>query len=56
MSQEEFGDVLMMELEQFGMIQTDEVTRDITIMPVAGKLCGSYPEEFLKKETKDAGK
>ncbi|MBQ4529921.1 MAG: TIGR02678 family protein [Lachnospiraceae bacterium] len=56
MSQEEFCDILMKELEQFGMIQTDEVTKDITIMPIAGKLCGSYPEEFLKKETKDAGK
>ena len=56
MSQEEFCDILMKELEQFGMIQTDGVTKDITIMPIAGKLCGSYPEEFLKKETKDAGK
>lgn len=56
MSKEEFAGILMKELEQFGMIQIDEVTKDITIMPIAGKISGSYPEEFLKKETEDAGK
>ena len=56
MSEEEFVKVVMEEMEQYGMILMDEITRDVTIMPIAGKICGNYPEEFLEKETKDAGK
>lgn len=56
MSGEEFVKAVMDEMEQYGMILLDEITRDVTIMPIAGKICGSYPEEFLEKETKDAGK
>lgn len=56
MSEEEFTQIIMEELEHLGMIQVDNITRDITVMPVAGKICGIYPEEFLKKETEDAGK
>lgn len=56
MSEEEFAKVIMVEMEHYGMIMRDDITRDITIMPIAGKICGSYPEEFLEKEIKDAGK
>lgn len=56
MSADEFIQDIMEELERFGMMQVDTVTRDITVMPVAGKLCGSYPEDFLKEETEDASK
>lgn len=56
MSKEEFVGIIVEELEQFGMIQVDDVTKDITVMPIAGKMCGSYPEEFLKKETENASK
>lgn len=50
MSQEEFAKEMQEELEQFGMIERDMVTEDVTIMPVAGKLSGRYPEEFNRKE------
>lgn len=56
MSETEFTQILTTEMEQFGMIQVDAVTRDVMVMPVAGKICGIFPEEFLKKETEDAGK
>lgn len=56
MSGEEFIEMLIKELEQYGMIQIDDVTKDVVIMPIAGKICGTYPDGFLKKENADAGK
>lgn len=56
MAETEFAAFLEEELEQLGMIELDDVTREVRIMPIAGKLCGSYPQDFLEKEKKDAGK
>lgn len=56
LSEEEYAQEMIEELKKFGMIQIDFVTRDVRIMPVAGKICATYPEGFLKKEQEDAGK
>lgn len=56
MPEEDFIQIVMEELEQLGMIQRDHITGDVTVMPVAGKICGIYPEEFLTKEIDDADK
>ncbi|MBD5088893.1 MAG: TIGR02678 family protein [Clostridiales bacterium] len=50
MSETEFANTILEEMEQFDMIRIDLVTKDVTIMPVAGKISGMYPEAYLEKE------
>lgn len=33
----------------FGMLETDETGREITILPLAGKIAGNYPKDYWEK-------
>jgi uncharacterized protein (TIGR02678 family) len=48
MSDKEFIDCLIAELESLDFIRIDAVTEEVQIMPVAGKLMGRYPERYLE--------
>ena len=55
-SEQEFADVILDELEQLDMIRRDDVTKDVVIMPIAGKISGMYPQAYLEKENIDVSK
>lgn len=53
LSEQEFATIIIRELEQLDMIRIDDVTKDVVIMPIAGKISGMYPEAYLEKENID---
>lgn len=53
LSEHEFATIIIRELEQLDMIRIDDVTKDVVIMPIAGKISGMYPEAYLEKENID---
>lgn len=55
-SEQEFANVILNELEQLDMIRRDDVTKDVVIMPIAGKISGIYPQAYLEKENIDVSK
>ena len=55
-SEQEFANVILNELEQLDMIRWDDVTKDVVIMPIAGKISGIYPKAYLEKEKIDVSK
>lgn len=55
-SEQEFANVILNELEQLDMVRRDDVTKDVVIMPIAGKISGIYPQAYLEKENIDVSK
>lgn len=53
MSEEAFATVVNENMLELGMIRIDSITEDVTVMPIAGKICGMYSKEFLEKEKID---
>lgn len=53
MSEEAFAAFIKESMLEYGMIQVDPITEDVTVMPIAGKICGMYSKEFLEKEKID---
>ena len=57
MSDQEYCDCMEAQLRSLGIIRMDEVTQEVTIMPIAGKIIGAYPDRYMELkegETKDA--
>lgn len=55
MSDTEFTDHLILELESLDFLRIDDVTEEVQIMPVAGKIMGIYPERYRNRaEMEDA--
>ena len=46
----EFAKTILEEMEQFDMVRMEPVTKDVIIMPIAGKISGIYPKAYLEKE------
>lgn len=53
MSDREFADCLIQELDSLHFLQIDEVTEEAQIMPIAGKIMGRYPERYLEQKRKE---
>ena len=53
MSEEAFAAFIKESMLEYGMIQVDPIAEDVTVMPIAGKICGMYSKEFLEKEKID---
>lgn len=50
MSDKEFADHLIEEMEGLDFLRIDAVTEEVQIMPVAGKIMGKYPERYLEQK------
>lgn len=50
MSEREFADCLIEELESLDFIRIDAVTEEVQVMPVVGKIMGRYPERYLEQK------
>lgn len=50
MSEHEFIETIVEEMEGLDFLRIDQVTEEAEIMPVAGKLTGKYPERYLEQQ------
>lgn len=50
MSDREFADCVIAELESLDFIRIDAVTDEVRVMPVAGKITGKYPDRYLEQK------
>lgn len=53
MPDREFEDCVIGELESLDFLRIDGVTEEAQIMPIAGKLIGTYPERYLKEKEEE---
>ncbi|WP_077612272.1 TIGR02678 family protein [Clostridium sp. Marseille-P2415] len=53
MSGREFEDCLIEELKSLDFLRIDAVTEEVQIMPVAGKIMGTYPERYLEQKREE---
>lgn len=50
MSDREFADILIQELESMDILRIDGITQEVELMPLIGKMIGIYPERFSGEE------
>lgn len=50
MSDREFTDTLIQELESMDILRIDGITQEVELMPLIGKMIGTYPERFSGEE------
>lgn len=50
MSDVEFVNSLFVELERLSSIQINEITQEVEIMPIIGKITGGYPKNFKEEK------
>lgn len=50
MSDREFTDTLIQELESMDILRIDGITQEVELMPLIGKMIGTYPDRFSGEE------
>lgn len=53
MSDQDFSQHLIEELESLDFLRIDAVTEEVQIMPVAGKIMGRYPQRYLEQRKEE---